>query len=95
MGHRSTRVSNELGAGNPNGARVAVLVASFLAIVEASIVGITLFMCRDVLGNAYSNEKQVVHQIAVMTPLICLSIFVDSLQAVLSGQFQAILNSIP
>ncbi|KAF8010164.1 hypothetical protein BT93_J0960 [Corymbia citriodora subsp. variegata] len=81
----STRVSNELGAGNPNGARVAVLAILSLAITEAVIMGTTLFCCRHVLGYAYSNEKQVVHYIGVMTPLLCLSIFMDSLQAVLSG----------
>ncbi|KAI6670565.1 hypothetical protein NL676_005450 [Syzygium grande] len=80
-----TRVSNELGAGNPNQAKVVVLVISSLAIIEAIIVGIVLFCCRYVLGYAYSSEKQVVHYIGVMTPLICLSIFMDSLQAVLSG----------
>ncbi|KAF3443464.1 hypothetical protein FNV43_RR13146 [Rhamnella rubrinervis] len=81
----STRVSNELGAGNPQAARVAVLVAMLLAVIEAVIVSTTLFCCRHVLGYAYSNEKQVVDYIAVMTPLICLSVFMDSLQAVLSG----------
>ncbi|KAK3409404.1 hypothetical protein EUGRSUZ_J01527 [Eucalyptus grandis] len=81
----STRISNELGAGNPNQARVAVLAILSLAITEVVIVGTTLFCCRHVLGYAYTNEKQVVHYIGVMTPLICLSIFMDSLQAVLSG----------
>ncbi|KAI6670558.1 hypothetical protein NL676_005443 [Syzygium grande] len=81
----STRVSNELGAGNPNRARVAVLAILSLAIIEAVILGTSLFCCRHVLGYAYSNEEQVVHYIGVMTPLICLSIFMDSLQAVLSG----------
>ncbi|CAK9138556.1 unnamed protein product [Ilex paraguariensis] len=81
----STRVSNELGAGNPHKARVAVWAVMFLAITEAVIVSTTLFCCRYVLGRAYSNEKQVVDYIAVMTPLICLSIVTDSLQAVICG----------
>jgi len=57
----------------------------FLSITEGIIVSVTLFFCRYVLGYAYSNEKQVVNYIAVMAPLICLSILMDSLQAVLSG----------
>ncbi|KAI4352153.1 hypothetical protein L6164_006433 [Bauhinia variegata] len=81
----STRVSNELGGGNPQAARVAVLAAMLLAVIEAVIVSATLFSCRHVLGYAYSNERQVVKYVAVMTPLICLSVFMDSLQAVLSG----------
>ncbi|KAM5569523.1 hypothetical protein ABKV19_016842 [Rosa sericea] len=81
----STRVSNELGAGNPQAARVAVQAAVFLSVTEALIVSTTLFCCRSVVGRAFSSEKQVVDYVAVMTPLICLSVFMDSLQAVLSG----------
>ncbi|KAK3036528.1 hypothetical protein RJ639_030969 [Escallonia herrerae] len=81
----SVRVSNELGAGNPQAARVAVWAVMFLAITETVIVSITLFCCRHILGRAYSNEKSVVEYIAVMAPLICLSTVTDSLQAVISG----------
>lgn len=81
----STRVSNELGAGNPQSARMALLVALSLAGTEVAIISVTLFFCRHVLGYAYSNDKQVVAYVAIMTPLICLSIITDSLQAVLSG----------
>lgn len=81
----STRVSNELGAGNPKAARLAVCAVLFLAIMEAVIVGISVFCSRYVLGYAYSNEKEVVKYVAVMAPLICLSIIMDSFQAVLSG----------
>ncbi|KAF9683950.1 hypothetical protein SADUNF_Sadunf04G0067100 [Salix dunnii] len=81
----STRVSNELGAGNPQLARMAVLVALFLAATESVIVSSGLFLSRQVLGYSYSNDRQVVHYISVMTPLICLSFIMDSFQAVLSG----------
>lgn len=78
-------MSNELGAGKPEAARLAVWAAVFLAGTEAVIVSVTLFSCRYVLGYAYTSDKQVVDYIAAMAPLICLSIFMDSLQAVLSG----------
>ncbi|XP_050226533.1 protein DETOXIFICATION 14-like [Mercurialis annua] len=81
----STRVSNELGAGNPQSARLAVVVAMCLAGAEAIIVSIAIFFSRHILGYAYSNEKQVVSYVGSMAPLICLSIIMDSLQAVLSG----------
>ncbi|KAM7529806.1 hypothetical protein LguiB_033216 [Lonicera macranthoides] len=81
----STRVSNELGGGNPQAARVAVCAAMFLAVTETAIVSISLFLCRHVVGRAYSNEREVVNYIGVMAPLICLSIVTDSLQAVISG----------
>ncbi|XP_048422401.1 protein DETOXIFICATION 8-like [Pyrus x bretschneideri] len=81
----SIRVSNELGAGNPQAARVAVWAAMFLSITEAVIVSTTLFCCRYVLGHVFSSEKPVVDYVEVMAPLICISVFMDSLQAVLSG----------
>ncbi|CAJ1842850.1 unnamed protein product [Sphenostylis stenocarpa] len=81
----STRVSNELGAGNPKAVRVAVAVTMFIAVTEGLIVCAMLYGCRHVLGYAYSNDRVVVHYVAVMSPLLALSIFTDSLQAVLSG----------
>ncbi|KAL0461977.1 UNVERIFIED_CONTAM: protein DETOXIFICATION 1 [Sesamum latifolium] len=81
----STRVSNELGAGNPHKARTAVFAVMFLSITELIITSIVLFSCRHILGRAYSNEKQVVNYVAVMTPLICASTVTDSLQAAISG----------
>ncbi|KAM3363268.1 protein DETOXIFICATION 14-like [Capsicum galapagoense] len=81
----STRVSNELGAGNPQKARVAVQVVMFLAVIETVVLSTSMFGSRHILGRAFSNDKQVVDYIASMTPLLCLSIVTDSLQAVISG----------
>lgn len=81
----STRVSNELGGGNPEAARVAVWVAMVVAVTEAVVVSAALFGCRNILGYAYSDDSHVVKYVAAMTPLLCVSIFMDSLQAVLSG----------
>ncbi|KAF5763589.1 putative multi antimicrobial extrusion protein [Helianthus annuus] len=81
----STRVSNELGAGNPQAARLAVSTVMFLTIIEAIIVSMTVFSCRHFLGKAYSNEKHVVSYVAAMGPYISLSIITDSLQGTISG----------
>ncbi|XP_061351411.1 protein DETOXIFICATION 12-like [Gastrolobium bilobum] len=81
----STRVSNELGAGNPHAARVAVLAGMSLAVMETSIVSATLFACRHVYGYIFSKEKQVVDYVTVMAPLVCLSVILDSIQGVLAG----------
>ncbi|KAK1301455.1 MATE efflux family protein 5 [Acorus calamus] len=81
----STRVSNELGAGNPQVARLAVRVVMCLATVEALIVSGTLFTIRRYLGYSYSNEEEVIDYVTKMVPLICISVIMDSLQGVLSG----------
>ncbi|KAK3189565.1 hypothetical protein Dsin_029126 [Dipteronia sinensis] len=81
----STRVSNELGAGDPNMARVAVYVAMLLTVIEAIVVSSILFASRHVFGYMFSNEKEVVGYVTTMAPLVCFSVIMDSLQGVLSG----------
>ncbi|KAK8480156.1 hypothetical protein V6N12_018660 [Hibiscus sabdariffa] len=80
-----TRVSNELGAGNPKSARMAVKVGMSMVLTEAVVVSTALFLSRHVVGYAYSNEKAVVNQVAAMAPLLCISLVTDSIQVVLSG----------
>ncbi|WOK99921.1 protein DETOXIFICATION 12-like [Canna indica] len=81
----STRVSNELGAGNPRGAQLVVRVSMFIAISEAALVSGALLAMRRILGYAYSNEEEVVNYVAEMVPLVSYSVITDNLQAVLSG----------
>ncbi|KAL3751302.1 hypothetical protein ACJRO7_012166 [Eucalyptus globulus] len=81
----STRVSNELGAGNAQAARVAVYAVLLITIFETSIMSAVLFATRKVFGYAFSNEKEVVDYVTKMSPLVCLSVIIDSLQGVLSG----------
>ncbi|CAK7344219.1 unnamed protein product [Dovyalis caffra] len=81
----STRVSNELGAGNPQTARGVVYAVLIISVTEAVIVSITLFFCRYFFGFAFSNDKGVVAYVAEMAPLLCLSIIMDGLQTTLSG----------
>lgn len=81
----STRVSNELGAGNPRAAQVAVWAAILLAIGELIIATATLLGCRNILGYAFSNEKDIVNYLKELNPLLCLLLVMDSIQAVLSG----------
>ncbi|KAF3447413.1 hypothetical protein FNV43_RR12599 [Rhamnella rubrinervis] len=81
----STRVSNELGAGHPKAAKLAVWVVIVMAILEMVTVSVTLFLCRHILGYAFSSETEIVDRVADMSPFISLSIIMDGLQAVLSG----------
>ncbi|XP_022150573.1 protein DETOXIFICATION 12-like isoform X2 [Momordica charantia] len=81
----STRVANELGAGKPQAARRAAGAAIFLAVVETIIVSMVLFTLRHVFGYAFSSEKEVVDYVAVMAPLVCISMILDGIQGVLSG----------
>ncbi|AES76569.2 MATE efflux family protein [Medicago truncatula] len=81
----SIRVSNELGAGNPRAARLAVYVVVVIAIIESIVVGAVIILIRNIWGYAYSNEEEVVKYVAIMLPIIAVSNFLDGIQSVLSG----------
>ncbi|KAH7674583.1 Multi antimicrobial extrusion protein [Dioscorea alata] len=80
-----TRVSNELGAGNPQNARSAIYVAGTIAILEGLIVGSTLFLARNDWGKIFSNKLEVIKYIARVMPLLALSHLIDACQCVLLG----------
>ncbi|RDX99661.1 Protein DETOXIFICATION 9, partial [Mucuna pruriens] len=81
----STRVSNELGAGKPQAAREAICAVLVLALIDAIILSSALFFFRHVLGFAFSNDMEVVHSVATIIPLLCLSVSVDAFLGVLCG----------
>ncbi|XP_031475742.1 protein DETOXIFICATION 12-like isoform X2 [Nymphaea colorata] len=81
----STRVSNELGAGCPRTAQLAVFVVILLAVIDISIVSTTIYGIRYLLGYAYSSDKEVIQYVAKMAPLVSLSTCMDAIQGVLSG----------
>ncbi|KAG2322019.1 hypothetical protein Bca52824_015232 [Brassica carinata] len=81
----STHVSNELGAGNPKEAQAAANAALYLGAFDASFVCITLYSYRKTWAYIFSNEVEVVQYVTKTTSFLCLSIFVNSFTAVLSG----------
>jgi MATE family multidrug resistance protein len=81
----STRVSNELGAGRPQAARLATRVVMVLATVIGVLIGVAMILVRNLLGHAYSNEAEVVKYISKMMRILAASFFLDCLQCVLSG----------
>ncbi|KAG9449025.1 hypothetical protein H6P81_008990 [Aristolochia fimbriata] len=81
----STRVSNELGAGRPQTAKIAVRVVLWLAVTVWLVVGTTMILVRNIWGYAYSSEEEVVKYVAVMMPILATSNFLDGIQCVLSG----------
>ncbi|KAK9066929.1 hypothetical protein SSX86_014253 [Deinandra increscens subsp. villosa] len=81
----STRVSNELGAGNPQAAKTALLAITGLGAVEVVIAVTTLFCSRSILGYAFGNEQELVNYVKDITLLLCFTIFADTIQAILSG----------
>lgn len=81
----STRVSNELGAGRPKAARLALFVMGAISISEGLLVGVITILVRHVWGRLYSNEEEVVRYVAKMMFLLAVSDFLDGFQCALSG----------
>ncbi|RLM66253.1 protein DETOXIFICATION 16-like [Panicum miliaceum] len=80
-----TRVSNELGAGRPQAARLATRVVTVLAIVVGILIGLAMILVRNLWGYAYSTEEEVVKYISKMMPILAVSFLFDCVQCVLSG----------
>ncbi|XP_019092916.1 PREDICTED: protein DETOXIFICATION 17-like [Camelina sativa] len=84
-GTASTRVSNELGAGNPEVAKLAVRVVVTIVIVEGLLIGSVLLLVRHKLGYAFSSDPKVIKYVASMIPIVVAGNFLDGFQCVLSG----------
>ncbi|CAE5957538.1 unnamed protein product [Arabidopsis arenosa] len=81
----STRISNELGAGNFRAAHIVVYAAMSLAVMEILIVSTSLLVGRNVFGHVFSSDKETIDYVARMAPLVSISLILDGLQGVLSG----------
>ncbi|TVU40237.1 hypothetical protein EJB05_13690, partial [Eragrostis curvula] len=81
----STRVSNELGAGNIANAKKALTVSLSLSLLLAVAFLLLLGLGHDLWASLFSNSQKVVSAFASMTPLLIGSVVLDSTQGVLSG----------
>ncbi|KAL2496370.1 MATE efflux family protein ALF5 [Forsythia ovata] len=81
----STRVSNELGAGNPDRAKRAMTVTLKLTILLALCVVIALSFGHNLWASSFSGSPVIINAYATMTPFLVLSILCDFIQGILSG----------
>ena len=78
-------MSNELGAGNPNQAKSAMAMSLKLSVLLALTVVLALGFGHNIWAGFFSGSPAIIHEFASMTPLLAISIIVDSVQGVLSG----------
>ncbi|PUZ54580.1 hypothetical protein GQ55_5G143400 [Panicum hallii var. hallii] len=81
----STRVSNEIGAGNVDKAKNAVSVTMKLSVLLAISFVLFLAFGHDLWASLYSGSAVIVSEFAAIAPLLTVSIVLDSAQGVLSG----------
>ncbi|XP_011098287.1 protein DETOXIFICATION 18-like [Sesamum indicum] len=81
----STRVSNELGAGNSNQAKRAMAVTLKLTVFLAVLVVLALSLGHNLWAGSFSDSPVIIDAFASMTPLLVASILCDFVQGILSG----------
>lgn len=81
----STRVSNEIGAGNADRARNAVSVTLKLSVFLALTFVLLLASGHGLWAGLFSGSAAIASEFAAITPLMTVSIVLDSAQGVLSG----------
>ncbi|KAG8657963.1 protein DETOXIFICATION 18 isoform X2 [Manihot esculenta] len=81
----STRISNELGAGNPDRAKNAVAVTLKLSLILALILVLSLVLGHKTWTNLFSESRVITKEFESMLPLLAISITLDSVSGVLSG----------
>ncbi|PSS16174.1 Protein DETOXIFICATION like [Actinidia chinensis var. chinensis] len=81
----STRVSNELGAGNPDGAKHAMGVTLKLSLLLGLVVVLALGLGHNIWAGFFSDSSTIIKKFASLTPFLVVSILFDSFQGVLSG----------
>ncbi|KAK7324564.1 hypothetical protein VNO77_28230 [Canavalia gladiata] len=81
----STRVSNELGAGNPEQAKKAMNVTLKLSLLLGVIFVLALGFGHNIWIQLFSDSSKIKEEFASITPLLAISILIDAVQGVLSG----------
>ncbi|KAL6196541.1 hypothetical protein ACLB2K_032155 [Fragaria x ananassa] len=81
----STRVSNELGEGNPDQAKNAMAVTLKLSVLLGVLVVLALALGHNIWAGFFSDSTSIIKQFAYMTPFLAISIMLDSVQGVLSA----------
>ncbi|OEL15851.1 Protein DETOXIFICATION 19 [Dichanthelium oligosanthes] len=81
----STRVSNEIGAGNVDKARNAVSVTLKLSVLLGVSFVLLLAFGHNLWASLFSGSAVIVSEFSAIAPLVIISIVLDSAQGVLSG----------
>ncbi|KAJ3690803.1 hypothetical protein LUZ61_019967 [Rhynchospora tenuis] len=81
----SVRVSNELGAGRPRAAHFSVLVVLMSSVTIGIFFFVLVVALKDVYGAPFTNNPEVVHAVSSLAIVFAFSLFLNSIQPVLSG----------
>lgn len=83
----SVRVANELGAGRPKAARLAVFMATFMVALESIVAVAVIIVGRKIWGYCFSSEEDVISYVSDMMILIAVTNLADGVLSVLNGTY--------
>ena len=78
-------MANELGAGNVGKAKNSAKVTLKLSVVLALFIILFLTFGHDMWASFFSRSPLIITEFAKMTPLLSISIVLDSAQGIFSG----------
>lgn len=78
-------MSNELGAGHPKVAKFSVIVVNGTAIIISTIFSVIVLCFRVELSKLFTSDSEVIEAISNLTPLLAISVFLNGVQPILSG----------
>uniref|UniRef100_A0A7N0TYL7 Multidrug and toxic compound extrusion protein n=1 Tax=Kalanchoe fedtschenkoi TaxID=63787 RepID=A0A7N0TYL7_KALFE len=81
----SVRVSNELGGGHPQVAKLSVFVVSGTSLLISISFSAIVLILKTGLSNLFTSDSEVIHAASNLTPLLAISVFLNGLQPILSG----------
>ncbi|CAM8912737.1 unnamed protein product [Rhodiola kirilowii] len=81
----SVRVSNELGAGHPRTAKLAVVAAVVSTAMMSFVLFVILMATKDEYPLLFTTSSEVKEVVSKLTPLLATCVVTNSIQPVLSG----------
>ncbi|KAJ0964985.1 hypothetical protein J5N97_026123 [Dioscorea zingiberensis] len=81
----SVRVSNELGAGHPKAARFSVLVVITISVLIQTTFMLIILLTKKDFPRLFTENELVMEKVSKIAYFLCASIFLGSIQPVLSG----------
>ncbi|CAN4112315.1 unnamed protein product [Withania somnifera] len=81
----SVRVSNELGAGNPKGAKFTVAVNILMTTIIGAVFSVIILATKGQFPRVFSKEQNVISETSKLGYILASTIFVTSIQTVLLG----------
>ncbi|RZC86439.1 hypothetical protein C5167_030517 [Papaver somniferum] len=81
----SVRVSNELGGGSSKGAKFAIMVSTLTSLTIGVVLFVFFLFYRGQLAYIFTTDEAVAAEVDKLSPLLAISILLNSVQPVLSG----------